>query len=536
MEVEKPVMKGYLLFPPQGIVFNLTKKKIWTQKYCMLFKSSSHGIERLEIFDSIEDVNNTTPRIITLENCVKITKTAPLYFAIITKTIVHHIGVTLEDLLSPWVSAFQSVAFKEDILKNICIEEDNELYCTLFEDVFTVKLIPSEASERCGFESTLYMLYLTGNAIQLCDIKNGALIATWPYMYIRRYGYRGGKFTFEAGRKCFTGEGTFHLEHSNQQEIFRSLSTKMKSMKKLMSQECIVSLDCADSQFHAAMNMEARSRSPFPPSINYSTDMESPSNFKIKTFSEPADANLTSHKMLSSVNTASVQPQKPPRKFIFPNVTDKSDREVLSRHNPKEDKESTVKNVVSPIADSNKGSKYDKIMYRKNAWKTLGLDEVNHTETFNSSQQELLLSFKKRSKSYDNLNISSELSSNILTQLSDNKDSDNSYDRLQYFGSNNKLNRSFGYKSINNLKIKPPDSFVKVKDNGELLENIQPARLADDSHQGYGVIRKSPKAAPQVPVPQKPIIPQKPILNVSDVSHIQFNGTQYALVSKAKQV
>lgn len=34
MEVEKPVMKGYLLFPPQGIVFNLTKKVF----FCNLFE------------------------------------------------------------------------------------------------------------------------------------------------------------------------------------------------------------------------------------------------------------------------------------------------------------------------------------------------------------------------------------------------------------------------------------------------------------------------------------------------------------------
>lgn len=499
----------------------------------MLFRASNQGIERLEIFDSLEDVNSCTPRIITLESCVKITKTAPLNFAVITKTLVHHIAVVSEEYLSPWVSAFQSVAFKEDILKNICIEEDNELYCTSFEDVFTVRLIPSEASERCGFESTLYMLYLTGNAIQLCDIKNGSLIATWPYMYIRRYGYRGGKFTFEAGRKCITGEGTFHLEHSNQQEIFRSLSTKMKSMKKLMSQESIVSLDCADSQFQAAMSMEARSRSPFPPSINFSTDNDNSTNSKLKVFSESSDALSSRHTASSHANVPA-QPQKPPRKFIFPNVVDKSDKDILTRNFCKDAKD--INNLHVAIEDSG-NSKYDKITYRQDAWKTLGLDDVNHTEAVDESQRKLSISFKKRSKSYDNLNVSSELSSNILTNVSDNKDLDNSYDRLQYFGSNNKLNRSFGYKSISIPKPKPSDlRDDRLKDNSDLVENIKPARLADDSHQGYGVIRKSPKAGPQVPLPQKPVIPQKPILNVRDVSHIQFNGTQYALVSKAKQV
>nr|CAD7195343.1 unnamed protein product [Timema douglasi] len=199
-------------------------QKSWHKKFCQVFKPSKRGIERLEVFDSEDDTGtNTSLRIITLENCVKITPDAQKHqlnvFTIVTKTSTHHIAALSENEMSEWIRVFQSVAFKDDCSRRT-IEEDNDLYCSSGEGVFMVNLVPSEASRRCGLEPGAYTLVVSSAAIQLRDSANHHLHFVWPYRYIRRYGYREGKFTFEAGRKCDTGEGTFHLEHSNQQEIF----------------------------------------------------------------------------------------------------------------------------------------------------------------------------------------------------------------------------------------------------------------------------------------------------------------------------
>ncbi|KAK0162524.1 hypothetical protein PV327_006297 [Microctonus hyperodae] len=249
MAVEEPFMQGFLLFPPQGVLGQL--KKTWHKKYCQLFKASKSGIERLEIWDSPDDYLNplTSARIITLEACIKIgPSNQPKVFAVVTKTNTYHFGCYTERDFADWINAFQKVAFKDDKSCEV-IEEDNDLYCTSGEA--DMKLIDGDA-----------------------------ILFVWPYRFIRRYGYREGKFTFDAGRKCESGEGSFKLQHNNQQEIYRCISSKMQSMKQLLRGESIsgasiqasTSIDLNDAQYHAALSMEAGSRSPLPPTSNISSN------------------------------------------------------------------------------------------------------------------------------------------------------------------------------------------------------------------------------------------------------------------------
>lgn len=177
----------------------------------------------MEIYENLDDAvaNNEPNRIITLENCIKISKKGQTYFAIVTKTATYEFNVSTEQQLKEWITALQSVCFRDDVSAVTSIVEDNDLYSPSGEGVFNVKLHASEASNRCGLDPIYYTLVLTTTAIELRRISDNRLLFTWPYCLIRRYGHKSGKFTFEAGRKCESGEGTFYLEHSNQHEIFR---------------------------------------------------------------------------------------------------------------------------------------------------------------------------------------------------------------------------------------------------------------------------------------------------------------------------
>lgn len=195
-------------------------QKSWHQKHCLLFKSSKFGIDRLEIYDGVDSTKQLY-KIINLQDCIKIIPRSLTCFAITTNSALHEFEAPSSCSMKDWLSSLQSVCFPDDCSKITSVEEDNDLYCPSGEGIFNVKLHSSSASMRCGLESKQYLLVLTNNSVQLRNCHDNILLFTWPYCFIRRYGYKNGKFTFEAGRKCESGEGIFYLQHSDQQEIFR---------------------------------------------------------------------------------------------------------------------------------------------------------------------------------------------------------------------------------------------------------------------------------------------------------------------------
>ncbi|EEZ97502.1 docking protein 2 [Tribolium castaneum] len=473
MENENEVHRGFLLLPPSG---KLLMKKSWQQKYCYLYKASKFGIERLEIYDSPDKSKGPPVRIITLKNCIKLTPEADTRFTITTKANAcpyEFCALNFEEK-QKWLSAFQAVAFPDDVSALTSIEEDNDLYCSSGEGIFNVRIHPSAASERCGLDSgSMYTLVLTSTAMQLKSPFDGAVLYTWPYCFIRRYGYKGGKFTFEAGRKCDSGEGTFFLEHSNQQEIFRVLSSKMKSMKKLLKEDSNPSLpllECGDNQFHAALSMEARSRSPLPPSPTASTTLHD------------IDSSTSS---TSSILETRPKPVKPPRKSL-------ATKQI---------------NTYEPI------DKYDKIEYRNDAWKTLGVDDVRHTENPGvGDDDEVYMSWgdQKTSPSI----IPAHKAPKIITQTS----IEDNYDKLDFFGSSNKLNVKSGYKQISVASGLNTVTAPAFNDYDEVQPALEEIRLADDKHLGYALVRKSSGK------------------ELKNVDHDFHNNEPYAVISKPKRV
>ena len=53
----------------------------------------------------------------------------------------------------------------------------------------------------------------------------------WPLKYLRRYGYDDSLFSFEAGRRCPTGEGIYAFSTRNAEAIFRLVETNIRTGK-----------------------------------------------------------------------------------------------------------------------------------------------------------------------------------------------------------------------------------------------------------------------------------------------------------------
>ncbi|XP_038214048.1 docking protein 2 [Zerene cesonia] len=543
MEQDDEIKSGCLLFPPAGgnVFSKFPKKKNWQQKYCILFNASKQGIERLEIYDNKDEVTTgAIPKIITLENCIKITHTSPNTITIFTKSLTQQICAPSEAETLEWVTALQSVAFRGRSSSPISCDEDNDLYCSSGEGVFSVKLCASEASTRCGLESIRYILLLTATAIELRDANDNKLYATWPYRYIRRYGYRQGKFTFEAGRKCDTGEGIFHLEHPNQSEIFKCLSLKMKTMKQMIGNDNLHSPEHSEFNIQPSINLFPGSRSPLvaarPDDLNLSSlSFKSASVTSQQTSSTDRDTAP----LLMPKPALKPKPQKPPRKIInvpkAKDITSSTDESIDFGRYRKLDNYEPIEQIKkeSPLVP------YDKIEVRNEAWKTLGIDDPDHTE-FTPNLGDSPNCMKLISRSQDNLNTSGPESSRIILLPSPVVDpEDENYDRLQYFGSTSKLNKSSKYKKIEarptTLALNDSKNKDTWNDYDEVENVMQTARLADDSHLGYGMIRKPNTPGPQVPTAAQAQVLQNQI-GLEDVTHNNCNGTDYAIVSRPKRV
>lgn len=545
MEQDDEIKSGCLLFPPAGgnVFSKFPKKKTWQQKYCILFNASKQGIERLEIYDSKDEVpTGAIPKIITLENCIKITHSSPNTITILTKSATQQVCAPSEPETLEWVTALQSVAFRGRDSNPISCDEDNDLYCSSGEGIFSVKMCTSDASTRCGFEPIRYLLLLTSIAIELRDINDNKLYATWPYRYIRRYGYRQGKFTFEAGRKCDTGEGIFHLEHPNQSEIYKCLSLKMKTMKQMIGSENLNSPEHSEFNIQSSANLFPGSRSPLvaarPDDLNLSS-------LSFKTTSVSSQQSICTERdivpLLMPKPALKPKPQKPPRKII--NLLKPVNKEVNSndectdfgRYKKLDNYEpiDQVKRDLSPTVP------YDKVEVRSEAWRTFGIEDPDHQE-FAPNLSDSSQCLKLISRSQDNLNSTGAESSRIILLPSPAVDpEDENYDRLQYFGSTSKLNKSSGYKKIEARPTTLTLSEAKHKDTWndyDEVENVmQTARLADDSHLGYGMIRKPNTPGPQVPTAAQVQVLQNQV-GLDEVNHNNCNGTDYAIVSRSKRV
>ncbi|CAH1102499.1 unnamed protein product [Psylliodes chrysocephalus] len=262
MDQEEPIYQGFVLLPPVGKLI----KKSWTQKYCMLFKASKFWNKRLEIYDTQD--SEEASKFISLENCIKVHSTSLITFVVTIRSNnnatrnTYEFGTASEYDNTEWITAIKSVTFPDEVSKTTSIEKNNNTVCSFGETVFNVKLHSSTVSNRCGLESKNYALVVTQTALQLRNIMDSKVLYNWPYLYIRRYGFRNGKFAFEAGRKCKSGEGNFYLEHPNHNVIFWCLVNKIESMKSLLYGETSSPVLDSEFQLDAALSIEATSRNP----------------------------------------------------------------------------------------------------------------------------------------------------------------------------------------------------------------------------------------------------------------------------------
>ncbi|XP_006625525.2 docking protein 2 [Lepisosteus oculatus] len=113
--------------------------------------------------------------------------------------------------------------------------EENSLYNTR-ESVkeFKVTIRKTEATERCRLRGT-YILRADFENLVLKDTKTGEALYTWPYRFLRRFGRDKVTFSFEAGRRCTSGEGNFEFETRQGNSLFQAIESAINVQKSTLA-------------------------------------------------------------------------------------------------------------------------------------------------------------------------------------------------------------------------------------------------------------------------------------------------------------
>ncbi|XP_070690681.1 docking protein 2 isoform X2 [Pempheris klunzingeri] len=240
----------------QGMLYLQQQRfgKKWKRVWCVLYRESPCSISRLEFFEckdggSVEKndkhlrKHQEQKKVIRLADCIRVSEvemdgcprdTGPF---LIETTEKIYVFAADRQQLDDWTHRLCEIAFPmswmEPSVKRGSLQrgnrvdedegmEDNSLYSGR-ETVrdFRVCVRRTEASDRCRLKGD-GILRSDSDALHLLD-KGGDVVYTWPYRYLRRFGRDKSTFSFEAGRRCESGEGGFEFDTKQGNVLFQTV-------------------------------------------------------------------------------------------------------------------------------------------------------------------------------------------------------------------------------------------------------------------------------------------------------------------------
>ncbi|CAK6983192.1 docking protein 2-like [Scomber scombrus] len=227
----------------------------WKRVWCVLYRESTCSISRLEYFECKDggtlEKNDKNLRkqqehkkVIRLADCIRVSEvemdgcprdTGPF---LVETTEKIYVFAAERQQLDDWTHKLCEIAFPMNWVEHSTAKrgslhrgnrvdedegmEDNSLYSGR-ETVrdFRVCVRRTEASDRCRLKGDVVLRSGT-DALLLLD-KTGDVLFTWPYRYLRRFGRDKSTFSFEAGRRCDSGEGSFEFDTKQGNFLFQAV-------------------------------------------------------------------------------------------------------------------------------------------------------------------------------------------------------------------------------------------------------------------------------------------------------------------------
>ncbi|NXI05232.1 DOK2 protein, partial [Pachycephala philippinensis] len=221
----------------------------WKKFWAVLYRESPCSTARLELLEGAGPVAPERPRraeggrrLVRLSDCVHVAEaggdaTCP------KDTVPFLLETTDRRFLlaadsaeaAEWIQRLCELAFprsreepgaaKEGTEGEFSMEE-NSLYSSRgkagLEQAFEVTVRVTPSSQRCGLRGRC-ILRAGEEALELRHPQSQELLASWPYRFLRRFGRDKVTFSFEAGRRCASGEGSFEFDTRQGNEIFQAI-------------------------------------------------------------------------------------------------------------------------------------------------------------------------------------------------------------------------------------------------------------------------------------------------------------------------
>ncbi|XP_048066278.1 docking protein 2 [Megalobrama amblycephala] len=311
--------------------------KKWRKVWSVLYRESSCSISRLEFFEFKDGAGSTlekanrkqeNKKVIKMNDCIRVSESdvegcprdcGPFLVETTEKTFVFAVE-TAE--LDDWIQKLCEIAFPMSWADRGAVRgnslhgeyedvtmADNTLYCsreTAMKD-FKVTVRRTEASERCGLKGTV-LLRTDSDSLLLKEPKTGEVLYSWPYRFLRRFGRDKATFSFEAGRRCDSGEGNFEFDTKQGNAIFQSVEAAINLHRVHLPVKQISSVE------RDPMPSSPRMRGEEPSVYSMVTDgtirdcPKPPQNPQLSRLEAPTE------KLLTGVKSLTLDTRPPPRK------------------------------------------------------------------------------------------------------------------------------------------------------------------------------------------------------------------------------
>ncbi|NXL53591.1 DOK3 protein, partial [Podilymbus podiceps] len=247
--MERPVKDGILYV--QHCKFG---KRSWRKMRAQLFAASPSGVARMEKFDVRDDgtalektsLRRCARRVIRLSDCVSVgpagTESCPKATAAFYLTTTEKSYVLAAEQRDEWIAQLCQLAFqgpKETAQSSARTQpspavpmEENSLYSS-WQDLteFPVLVVRTDAADRCSLRGH-YLLSALSQSLTLKDSQSRQPLFTWPYPFLRKFGQDQTIFSFEAGRRSDSGEGTFTFSTPRALELCRAVATAISCQQQ----------------------------------------------------------------------------------------------------------------------------------------------------------------------------------------------------------------------------------------------------------------------------------------------------------------